>query len=97
MEQATVANLLVNKFSPDRVMSMRPEQFCADLIFEGVVKSEADFNLIVLESIQRACVDDDEFPMHYYTKDEPMSESGRTVGDIECLTDDYIANMLSGS
>lgn len=95
MDQA-MAYLLSEKYTAEKVMGMSPFEMCNCLINEGVIKSVPDFNLLVLEAVQRAFVDDDEFPIHFYTKDEPMSEHGRTVGKVECLTDDYIANMLEG-
>lgn len=92
----TMVYLLTEKYTTSKVMSMSPSEMCDQLISDGVVKSVEDFNLLVLEAIQKAAIDDDEFPIHFYTKDEPMSESGRTVNNVECLTDDYIANMLDG-
>lgn len=95
MDQAT-ASALKHQFTAEQVMNMNPDMFCTKLILAGLVKSGADFNLLVLEAIQKAAMDDDEFPIHFYTEDEPMSESGRTVNNVECLTDDYIANMMGG-
>lgn len=89
-------HLLNTEFSPDEVASDMPSVFARRLIERGIIISMADFNYLALEAIQRAFVEDDEFPIHYYRKGEEMSESGRVVSDIgDCLTDDYIATNLA--
>ena len=90
----TTALTLINKYTAHYVSSMSSNKLCQELVADGVFKTYNDFNLFILEGIQRAIMDDDEFPIHFYTRDEPMSESGRTVKNIECLTDDYIADMV---
>lgn len=91
----TMAYLLNEKYTTLKVMCMSPTELCDQLISDGIIKTSADFNLLILEAVQKAAIDDDEIPIHYYTRDEPMSEAGRSVGKVECLTDDYIANILN--
>ncbi len=97
MKKEKLIGDLLDKYTPSNVMRHSCIEFCQELIRDGFVLNESDFNLLALEAIQRAFADDDEFPIHYYSKDEPMSETGRCVEDVVCLTDDYIANVLNES
>lgn len=87
--------LLNNELSPDVISEISPSIFARNLLKLGVIKDMKDFNYMALECIQKAFMNDDEFPIHYYKKDEKMSEAGRIVTDIgDYLTDDYIAANL---
>lgn len=90
----TLQDVLNNELSADRMGNYTPNELADFLVENGIVKSTADVNRIVIEGIQKALADDDEFPIHYYTKGEPMSETGKVVDAGECLTDDYIENQM---
>lgn len=88
--------LLNTKLSPDNMKYFTPNELAIFLVENDFVKSVTDVNTIVIEAIQKAIREDDELPIHYYTKDEPMPEESKIVDNVECLTDDYIANNLNG-
>lgn len=90
----TLQEVLDNELSADNMGSYTPNELAEFLVENGIVENTADVNRIVIEGIQKALLDDDEFPIHYYTKEEPMSENGRTVDVGDCLTDDYIENQM---
>lgn len=91
----TLQEVLDTDLSPDKMGNYTPNELADFLVKNGIVDNTADVNRLVIEGIQRAVNDDDEFPIHYYKKDEPMSEEGRVVDPGDCLTDDYIENNLS--
>ena len=72
-----------------------PNELADFLVKNGIVENTADVNRLVIEGIQKALRDDDEFPIRYYSKDEEMSEEGRKADAGECLTDEYIENNMN--
>ena len=91
----TLKEVLDNELSADNMGNYTPNELADFLVKNGIVSNAADVNRLVIEGIQRAYRDDDEFPIRYYTKEEPMSEEGKIVENVECLTDDYIATQLT--
>ena len=92
--QRTLQEVLNTDLSPDKMGDYTPNQLATFLVENEIVKSAADVNRIVIEGLQRALQEDDEFPIHYYTKYEEMSEKGKAVNIGPCLTDDYIENEM---
>lgn len=91
----TLQEVLNTDLSPDKMGDFTPNELADFLVKNGIVDNTADVNRLVIEGIQRAVNDDDEFPIHYYTKDEPMSEKGRVANPGPCLTDEYIENHMN--
>lgn len=91
----TLQEVLDTDLSPDKLGNYTPNELAKFLVDNGVVDNTADFNRIAIEGIQRAVNEDDEFPIRYYTKDEPMSEEGKFVDPGPALTDELIKNELS--
>lgn len=91
----TLQEVLNTDLSPDKMGDFTPNELADYLVKNGIVDNAADVNRIVIEGIQRAVNDDDEFPIKYYTKDEPMSESGKATDVGPCLTDEYIENEMN--
>ena len=91
----TLQEVLDNELSPDRMGDYTPNELADFLVKNGIVESAADVNRLVIEGIQKALRDDDEFPIRYYSKDEEMSEEGRKADAGECLTDEYIENNMN--
>ncbi len=91
----TLQEVLNTDLSPDKMGDFTPNELADYLVKNGIVDNAADVNRLVIEGIQRALNEDDEFPIHYYDKDEPMSEEGRTVDPGPCLTDEYIENEMN--
>ena len=91
----TLQEVLNNELSADKMEDYTPNELADFLVKNGVVSNTADVNRIVIEGIQKALTEDDEFPIHYYTKDEPMSETGKTTEAGPCLTDEYIENNMN--
>lgn len=91
----TLQDVLNNELSPDNMGNYTPNELAEFLVKNGIVSNTADVNRIVIEGIQKAVRDDDEFPIKYYSKDEPMSEEGKKANPGECLTDEYIANNMT--
>lgn len=92
LDRNEIIKLLNSELSADNMGNFTPNELAKRLVELGIVESATDANCIIIEGIQKALNEDDEFPIHYYAKDEPMSDAGRNVDNIECLTDDYIAN-----
>lgn len=90
----TLKEVLENELSADKMGDYTPNELADFLVKNNIVENTADVNRIVIEGIQKALIDDDEFPIHYYTKEEPMSENGKIVDPGDCLTDDYIENKM---
>ena len=91
----TLQEVLDTDLSPDKVKDMCYAELNNYLIDNGIVETDADVRMLIIEGIQRALNEDDEFPIRYYSKDEPMSEEGRTTSAGPCLTDEYIENEMS--
>ena len=91
----TLQEVLDTDLSPDKVKDMCYAELNNYLIDNGIVETDADIRMLVIEGIQRALNEDDEFPIRYYSKDEPMSEKGRVANAGPCLTDEYIENEMN--
>lgn len=91
----TLQDVLDHELSPDNMGNYTPNELADFLVKNGIVSNTADVNRIVIEGIQKAVREDDEFPIKYYSKDEPMSEAGKAANPGECLTDEYIANNMT--
>lgn len=91
----TLQEVLNNELSADKMGDYTPNELADFLVKNGIVSNTADVNRIVIEGIQKALTEDDEFPIHYYTKDEPMSETGKATEAGPCLTDEYIENNMN--
>ena len=91
----TLQEVLNNELSADKMGNYTPNELADFLVKNGIVSNTADVNRIVIEGIQKALTEDDEFPIHYYTKDEPMSETGKATEGGPCLTDEYIENNMN--
>lgn len=91
----TLQEVLNNELSADKMGDYTPNELANFLVKNGIVSNTADVNRIVIEGIQKALTEDDEFPIHYYTKDEPMSETGKVTEAGPCLTDEYIENNMN--
>lgn len=90
-----IKDVLQTVLSPDKVHEYSIEGLSDYLVENNIVKNHDDVKLIIIEALQRAMFSDDEFPVHYYTKNEPMSEEGRTTSAL-VLTDEYIEKMKTG-
>ena len=91
----TLQEVLNTDLSPDKMGNFTPNELADYLVKNGIVNNIIDVNRIVIEGIQKALVDDDEFPIRYYAKNEQMSEEGRNTDIGECLTDEYIENNMN--
>lgn len=91
----TLQEVLNTTLSPDNMGNFTPNELAEFLVKNGIVDNAADVNRIVIEGIQKALNEDDEFPIRYYTKDEEMSEQGRVTDAGPCLTDEYIENEMN--
>lgn len=91
----TLQDVLDHELSPDNMGNYTPNELADFLVKNDIVSNTADVNRIVIEGIQKAVREDDEFPIKYYSKDEPMSEAGKATNPGECLTDEYIANNMA--
>ena len=91
----TLQEVLDTDLSPDNLWRYTPNELTVFLVENGIVKTTEDVKRLIVEGIQRALNEDDEFPIHYYTKDEPMSEDGKVANVGPCLTDEYIENEMN--
>ena len=91
----TLQEVLNTDLSPDKMGNFTPNELADYLVKNGIVNNIIDVNRLVIEGIQKALVDDDEFPIRYYAKNEQMSEEGRNTDIGECLTDEYIENNMN--
>ena len=90
----TLQEVLDTDLSADKMGDYTPNELAEFLVKNGIVENTADVNRIVIEGIQRALKDDDEFPIRYYSKDEEMSEKGKVVNNPgEMLTDELVHTM----
>lgn len=87
-------HLFNTELSPEKMSDYTPNELADFLIKKKVVKTIPDVNRLVIEGLQKALKEDDEFPIHYYTKEEEMPEEAKVVDIGECLTDDFIATQL---
>lgn len=91
----TLQEVLDTDLSPDKMGDFTPNELADFLVKNGIVSNAADVNRLVIEGIQKALNEDDEFPIRYYTKDEEMPEESRVANPGACLTDEYIENEMS--
>lgn len=91
----TLQEVLDTDLSPDKVKNMCYAELNNFLIDNDIVATDADVRMLIIEGIQRALKEDDEFPIRYYAEDEPMSEKGRITDPGPCLTDEYIENEMN--
>ena len=90
----TLQEVLNTDLSPDKMGDFTPNELASFLVENGIVENTADVNRIVIEGIQRALKDDDEFPIRYYSKDEEMPEKSKVVENPgEMLTDELVHTM----
>lgn len=90
----TLQEVLNTDLSPDKMGNYTPNELADFLVKNGIVDNTADVNRIVIEGIQKALKDDDEFPIKYYSKDEEMSEKSKVVENPgEMLTDELVHTM----
>ena len=90
----TLQEVLNTDLSPDKMGDFTPNELAKFLVDNGIVENTADVNRIVIEGIQRALKDDDEFPIRYYSKDEEMPEKSKVVENPgEMLTDELVHTM----
>ena len=90
----TLQEVLNTDLSPDKMGDFTPNELADFLVKNGIVENTADVNRIVIEGIQKALKDDDEFPIKYYSKDEEMSEESKVVTNPgEMLTDELVHAM----
>lgn len=94
MSNEELIQVLNTKLSPDKMPDYTPNELAVELMKLGLVENANDMNCMVIEHLQKIIRDGDEVPVHYYSKDEEMPEERKEVKDVECLTDDYIANNL---
>ncbi len=90
----TLQEVLNTDLSPDKMGNYTPNELADFLVKNSIVDNIADVNRIVIEGIQKALKDDDEFPIKYYSKDEEMSEKSKVVENPgEMLTDELVHTM----
>ncbi len=90
----TLQEVLDTDLSPDKMGDFTPNELADFLVKNGIVENTADVNRIVIEGIQKALKDDDEFPIRYYSKNEEMSEQSKIVENPgEMLTDEFVHAM----
>lgn len=90
----TLQEVLDTILSPENVKMLTPNELSEFLVCNEIIASKEDMNMLVIEGIQKALKDDDEFPIRYYEKTEPMSEAGKVVENPgEMLTDSLVHQM----
>ena len=90
----TLQEVLNTDLSPDKMGNYTPNELADFLVKNNIVENTADVNRIVIEGIQKALKDDDEFPIRYYSKDEEMPEASKVVENPgEMLTDELVQTM----
>ena len=90
----TLQEVLETDLSPDKMGDYTPNDLADFLVKNGIVDNTADVNRIVIEGIQRALKDDDEFPIKYYSKEEEMPEDSKVIANPgEMLTDELVHAM----
>lgn len=93
----TLQEVLNTDLSPDKMGDYTPNELADFLVKNGIVENTADVNRIVIEGIQRALKDDDEFPIRYYSKEEEMSEQGKIVENPGEMLTDELVNTMKGT
>lgn len=90
----TLQEVLNTDLSPDKMGDYTPNELADFLVKNGIVENTADVNRIVIEGIQKALKDDDEFPIRYYSENEEMPEKSKIVKNPgEMLTDELVYTM----
>ena len=90
----TLQEVLNTDLSPDKMGDYTPNELADFLVKNGIVENTADVNRIVIEGIQRALNEDDEFPIKYYSKEEDMPEKSKIIENPgEMLTDELVHAM----
>lgn len=90
----TLQEVLNTDLSPDKMGDFTPNELADYLVKNGIVNNAADMNRLVIEGIQKALNEDDEFPIRYYTKNEEMPEKSKIVENPgEMLTDELVHAM----
>ena len=89
----SLTDILNKEMSPDNIGNYTPNEVADFFIKIGVIENAADFSRLAIESIQKAYIDEDEFPIHYYRSDEPMHEEAKYPDPGPALTDDFIDNL----
>jgi hypothetical protein len=89
----TLKEALETTLSPDSVKNMSNEEFLKIVLDNKIVNDEATLRMLVVEGIQRAFVEGDEFPIKYYDKDEEMPEEAKYVDPGPALTDELVESM----
>ena len=92
----TLQEVLDTDLSADKMGDYTPNELADFLVKNGIVDNTADVNRLVIEGIQKALKDDDEFPIRYYSKDEEIPEESKIVNNPgEMLTDEFVQTMKS--
>lgn len=90
----TLQEVLNTDLSPDKMGDYTPNELADFLVKNGIVENTADVNRIVIEGVQRALNEDDEFPIKYYSKEEDMPEESKIIENPgEMLTDELVHAM----
>lgn len=90
----TLQEVLDTDLSPDKMGDYTPNELADFLVKNGIVENIADVNRIVIEGIQKALKDDDEFPIRYYSENEEMPEASKIIENPgEMLTDELVHAM----
>lgn len=90
----TLQEVLNTDLSPDKMGDYTPNELADFLVKNGIVENTADVNRIVIEGVQRALNEDDEFPIKYYSKEEDMPEESKIIKNPgEMLTDELVHAM----
>lgn len=63
------------------------DSFCETLISLRLIKDYPALNLFILEHLQKALIDGDEFPISYYGKDQEVQDKFPVTA---CLSDEKI-------
>lgn len=88
--------ILNTDLSAENVKKMAVDELYDYIIDAGIFHSVQDVNLFIVEGVQNALKEDDEFPIHYYDKEEDMPETSKVVDNVgEMLTDELISEMNS--
>lgn len=92
----TLQEFLDKDLSPDKVKDMDLDKLINILIDNKIVNRREDINMIIIEAVQNAFKQDDEFPITYYFEDsEEIPPEHKLVDSGPCLTDEYIESNLS--
>ena len=90
----TLQEVLNTDLSPDKMGDFTPNELADYLIKNGIVDNATDMNRLVIEGIQKALNEDDEFPIRYYSKNEEMPDESKIIENPgEMLTDEFVHAM----